>query len=187
MLLARSAAGGDVAAMRELLRELGPRIERVVRAVLGRAHEDAEDVVQQAMLGFVQSLPSFRGDCEPVHFASRVAARTAIATARRRRLARTRHDDGVDIDLLTSATPEPLADAERNLRMSMLRAALARIPAEQAETLALRIVLGWSLGEVAEATGVPLNTVRSRLRLAKNALRSSIDGDPAASEELGEE
>jgi RNA polymerase sigma-70 factor (ECF subfamily) len=172
--------------MRDLLREIAPRIERVVRAVMGRAHPDVEDVVQQSMLGFVQALPSFRGDCEPVHFASRVAARAAIAAARRGRATCARHDDGVDVDLLLSSAPEPLADTERGRRMAMLRDALARIPAEQAETLALRIVLGWSLGEVAEVTGVPLNTVRSRLRLAKTALRASIDGDPAASEELGD-
>ncbi|MBX3221463.1 MAG: sigma-70 family RNA polymerase sigma factor [Labilithrix sp.] len=183
--LARAAASGDARAMRDLLRQLGPRIERVVRAVLGRADHDAEDVVQQAMLGFVQALPSFRGECEPVHFASRVAARTAIAAARRRRVARARHDDGVVVDLLTSETPEPLADTERRRRASVLRDALARIPQEQAETLALRVVLGWSLSEVAEATGAPLNTVRSRLRLAKTALRAAIDRDAAATEELG--
>jgi RNA polymerase sigma-70 factor (ECF subfamily) len=170
--------------MRDLLRQLGPKIERVVRAVLGHAHQDIEDVTQHAMLGFVQALPSFRGECEPVHFASRVAARTAIAAARRGRVARARHEDGVDVDLLISTSPEPFEDAERTRRMTALRAALARIPAEQAETLALRIALGWSLAEVAEATGVPLNTVRSRLRLAKAALRAVIDQDPTAHEAL---
>lgn len=182
---ARAAGQGDTTAMRELLHELAPRIERVVRAVLGRAHQDAEDVVQQAMLGFVQALPSFRCECEPIHFASRVAARTAIAAARRSRASRARHEDGVDLDTFMSSSPAPLADAERGRRMAALQDALSRIPVEQAETLALRIVLGWSLSEVAEATGVPLNTVRSRLRLAKNALRSVIDADPTAHEELG--
>ncbi len=186
MVLAREAGKGDTLAMRELLREIGPRIQRVVSSVLGRGHVDTEDVTQQALLGFVQALPSFRGECEPVHFASRVAARTAIAAARRGRTLRNRHDDGVELDLLTSSAPAPLADAERTRRMQVMRDAMARIPAEQAETLALRIVLGWSLGEVAETMGVPLNTVRSRLRLAKTALRSAIHGDPIANEELGE-
>lgn len=185
MRLARAASQGDAVAMRELLRAVGPRVERVVRAVLGRGqHQDAEDVVQQAMLGFVQALPSFRGECEPVHFASRVAARTAIAAARRVRANRARHEDGVDVDLLTSSLPEPLADTERTRRMALLQDALTRIPPEQAETLALRVVLGWSLAEVAEAMNVPLNTVRSRLRLAKNALRAVIDGDPSMHDEL---
>lgn len=185
VLLARAAARGEPRAMRELLLQLGPRVDRVVRAVLGRSHQDAEDVVQQAMLGLVQALPSFRGECEPVHFASRVAARTAIAAARRGRAARARHEDGVDVDALASHGAAPLEDAARTRRMSLLRGALSRIPPEQAETLALRVVLGWSLSEVAEVTGVPLNTVRSRLRLAKTALRAVIGEDPAANGELG--
>lgn len=187
MRLAREAAEGNTGAMRELLRELGPRIDRVVRAILGRTNQDADDVVQQAMLGFVQAIPSFRGECEPVHFASRVAARAAIAAARRGRAMRARHEDGVDIHLLVSSSPEPLADAEQSRRMAAMRDALSRIPPEQAETLALRIVLGWSLLKVAEATGVPLNTVRSRLRLAKTALRAVIDGDPRARAELADD
>ena len=187
LTLARAAAAGDTRAMSNLLRELGPRIERVVRAILGRAHQDADDVIQQAMLGVVQSLASFRGECEPIYFASRVAARTAVAAARKRRALHARHEDGVDVDQLVSSpsrAPQPLADAERSRRMTALRDALSRIPAEQAEALALRIVLGWSLADVAAATGVPLNTVRSRLRLAKTALRTLIDDDPIAREEL---
>jgi RNA polymerase sigma-70 factor (ECF subfamily) len=188
--LARSAGAGDAQAMRALLREIGPRIERVVRAVLGRANEDADDIVQQAMMGFVQALPSFRGECEPAHFASRVAARTAIACARRRRTLHARHEDGVELDAIprdAGTVPEPLATTERTRRMELLRDVLAQIPAEQAETLSLRVVLGWSLAEIAETMGVPLNTVRSRLRLAKTAMRAVIQADPAANEELAAE
>lgn len=186
--LARKAGKGDVAAMRALLREIAPRIERVVRAVLGRANEDADDVIQQAMMGFVQALPSFRGECEPVHFASRVAARTAIACARRRRTLRSRHEDGVDLDALPrEGAAEPQAMAERTKRMELLRDVLAQIPPEQAETLSLRVVLGWSLAEVAETTGVPLNTVRSRLRLAKTAMRSVIESNPAFQSALADD
>jgi RNA polymerase sigma-70 factor (ECF subfamily) len=187
--LARKAGAGDAQAMRLLLREIGPRIERVVRAVLGRANEDADDVIQQAMMGFVQALPSFRGECEPVHFASRVAARTAIACARRRRALSARHEDGVELDTIAheqGAVPEPLATTERTRRMELLRDVLAQIPPEQAETLSLRVVLGWSLAEIADTMGCPLNTVRSRLRLAKTALRSVIQSDPTAQEELGD-
>ena len=190
VILARKAGKGDTGAMRTLLREIGPRIERVVRAVLGRANEDADDVIQQAMLGFVQALPSFRGECEPVHFASRVAARTAIACARRRRALHARHEDGVDLDAIAheaGKSLEPFATTERARRMELLREVLAQIPREQAETLSLRIMLGWSLGEVAETMGVPLNTVRSRLRLAKTALRAVIEADPSAHELLSDD
>ena len=66
-------------------------------------------------------------------------------------------------------------------------AALARIGAAaphapSAEALTMRIVLGFSLAEVAEASDVPINTVRSRIRLAKEAMRRHIEADPEAAD-----
>ncbi len=42
----------------------------------------------------------------------------------------------------------------------------------------MRIVLRSALEEIAAESGVPLNTVRSRLRLAKERLRARIENDP---------
>ena len=39
-------------------------------------------------------------------------------------------------------------------------------------------MLDYSLDQVAEATGAPVNTVRSRVRLAREKLREKIEGDP---------
>ena len=56
-----------------------------------------------------------------------------------------------------------------------VRDLLARLPREQAEVMALHIVLGHSLLEVSQSTSIPLNTVKSRLRLAKQALRRHLE------------
>jgi len=45
-------------------------------------------------------------------------------------------------------------------------------------------VLGWSLEEIASHAGVPINTVRSRIRLAKEAMRRRIEATRALREEL---
>jgi len=187
MRLAVAASDGDGRALDELLRSMAPKISRVVGTVLGRSHPDVEDATQQAMIGFARALPSFRGECEPVQFAARIAARAAIAAARRARDARARQDDAVELEYLASFDPEPFADVQRARRMAVMRAALGKIPPEQAETLALRIVLGWTVAEVSKAMMVPLNTVRSRMRLAKDALRSVIEKDPTLRAELSEE
>lgn len=68
--------------------------------------------------------------------------------------------------------------------MDLLRSLLDEIPTEQAEALTMRVVLGWSLDEIAQASRAPMNTVRSRLRLAKEALRKKIESNPALAEEL---
>jgi RNA polymerase sigma-70 factor (ECF subfamily) len=180
----RAERRGDGVAGRRLLAEQAPRVRRVVRAVLGGAHPELEDVEQQALLAFAQALPTFRGECEPAHFASRIAARVALMAARRTRAARARQDDGVEVDELASAA-QPHDDLVRHRRTDRVRELLARLAPEQAETLTLRVVLGWSLPEVAAATGAPLNTVRSRIRLAKEALRAAIARDPRLAEELG--
>ena len=166
-----------------LVTELAPRVLAVTRAVLGRGHSDVDDAYQQGILELIRALPSFRGDCEPIHFASRIAARTALTIARRSRTAFSRRDDGADVDRIPVETHAE-EEVEQRRRIDLLRALLARIPEEQAETLTLRVMLGWSLPEVAAATGAPLNTVRSRVRLAKNALRAAVEADPVLIEEL---
>ena len=49
---------------------------------------------------------------------------------------------------------------------------------EQAEAFAQRVLFGYSMQEIALQTGAPLDTVKSRLRLAKAALRARIKDDP---------
>ena len=184
--LVEAAVAGDVVATHRLLLSVSPRMTRVVHAVLGSAHPDVDDVVQQALIAFLQALPTFRGECEPVHFASRIAVRAAVSAARRTGKARGRRDDGVDLDSIASSAAY---DADRRAEVgrlkTVLRDLLSRIPAEQAEAIALRFVLGWSLEEVSRVTEAPANTVRSRVRLAKRALRAAIDADPVLAEELG--
>ncbi|MDB4937525.1 MAG: polymerase sigma-70 factor, subfamily [Labilithrix sp.] len=170
----------------QLLASVTPRVTRVVRAVLGSTHADVDDVVQQALIGFVQALPAFRGECEPVHFASRIAVRAAVAAARRSGQLRRRRDDGVDLETISADSAGCAENVVEQSRLQQtLRELLSRIPAEQAEAIALRFVLGWSLDEVARVTEAPVNTVRSRVRLAKKALRAAIEADPVLAEELG--
>ena len=185
--LARAAASGDVTATRRLLESVAPRMMRVVQIVLGARHPDVDDVMQQSLIALVQALPAFRGECAPSSYASRIAVRTAVAARKRARAQHARRDDAVEADTLASANaaPSEIAFAER--RKQVIRDLLGEIPEEQAESMALRFVLGWSLEEVASATNAPVNTVRSRLRLAKTALKKRIGANPALAEALGME
>jgi RNA polymerase sigma-70 factor (ECF subfamily) len=178
--LARTASAGDVRATRRLLEIVAPRVVRAIRAVMGARHPDADDAAQLTLIGFIQALPSFRGECDPAQFAARIAVRTAGAVRRRVRARCVCQDDTVDLDGM-EAPPHEIAAARRR---ALIRSLLDELPEEQAEALALRIMLGWSLKEIAGAMGVPLNTVRSRLRLAKEALRRRIAENPTLAEAL---
>ena len=59
-----------------------------------------------------------------------------------------------------------------------MRTLLGELPEAQAEAMVLRLALGYSIEEIAGISSAPINTVRSRLRLAKDALRSRIEADP---------
>jgi RNA polymerase sigma factor (sigma-70 family) len=182
--LARQAATGDAAATSRLLRSLASRVVRVVRAVLGASHPDCDDVAQQALIGFIQALPAFRGDCDPARYATTIAVRTAIGARRRTRVEHARRDAGADADAVAATTIEPGEEMASQRRKEILRELLAELPPEQAEALAMRVVLGWSLEEIARQSGAPLNTVRSRLRLAKESLRKTIESQPSLLELL---
>ena len=184
LALAKEAGSGDAAATAKLLRLVAPEMRRVVRGVLGNHPADVDDASQQALVGLVHALPAFRGDCSPVGYACRIAFRTALALRRQRLRLRDRCDLSVDADTLCR-DEEPGQQVGASLRMELLRNLLDEIPPEQAEALTLRTVLGWSLAEISEASGAPLNTVRSRLRLAKEAVRARIEANPDLAEALG--
>ncbi len=184
MELAKTAATGDVTATRKLLELVAPRVVRVVRVVMGAQSADVDDVVQQALIALVQALPNFRGECEPTHYASRIALRAAVAARKASRARRGRLDESVERDAIVSATDTPSDLVRAQRRRKRVLELLGELPEEQAESMALRFVLGWSLDEVAKTTRAPVNTVRSRLRLAKEALRRRIEASPELMSEL---
>jgi RNA polymerase sigma-70 factor, ECF subfamily len=182
--LAHEAAKGDSAAMSVLLRAVGPKLIVVVRAILGASHPDVDDAVQQTLIGFVQALPSFRGDCDPTGYGRVIAVRTSMAIRKRARVRDARSDDSFEADAMPSMRPPAHATVDAMRRKEVVRDLLEELPAEQGEAFAMRIILGFSLEEIARESGAPLNTVRSRLRLAKERLRARIENDPRLRETL---
>ena len=79
------------------------RFSAAVRAIAGRDAPDVEDIVQETMVAFVQALPAFRGECSVVHYASRIAVRTAMA-ARKRRLIRQNRAEAIGMRAGARAT-----------------------------------------------------------------------------------
>jgi RNA polymerase sigma factor (sigma-70 family) len=176
--LVRAAQAGDAAAIDRILSELTPPLLRATRVLLGPAHPDIDDLVQDVLIAVFDALPSFRGDCTLRHFAIRIAARRATTMRRRSRsvLAWLQAFFRREQPFRTDA-PDPGDETDADQRRRALRTLLGEIPEAQAETLIMRVALDYGVDEIAQATRVPLNTVRSRLRLAKEALRCRIEAD----------
>lgn len=182
--LATRAAAGDLAATQELLSYVWPTLCRVATGVLGAQHPDLDDAVQQSMIALLRALPAFRGECHPAGYASRITLRVALRVRRGHKRDQTRREQLVQLDV-TESPASPTEDALAARRRELLRELLGDLPEEQAEALALRVVMGWTLEEVSRATGAPINTVRSRVRLAKEALRQRIESAPELDELKG--
>lgn len=181
--LATRAAAGNRDAQGRLVAALAPRALGVAHRILGPRHPEAEDAAQESLLAVLDSLPRFRGESSVLHYATRIAARTCLAFAKRGRSRKHREETATDPDKSPEPIPSQQLIAAR--RRDAVRALLDRLPEEQAEALALQVMVGLPLEEIAATTGVPLNTVRSRVRLAKEAIRARIEKNPALRDLLG--
>jgi RNA polymerase sigma factor (sigma-70 family) len=185
--LVLKAQSGDPAAIARVVSELGPGVLRAVSALLGREHPDVEDLAQDVLLAVVAGLPDFRGDSTLLHFAVRIAARKSVLIRRRGRSVagwletfwRSEHP-------LRGGPPSAHEEVRGDRQRALLRRLLAELPDAQAEALMLRVVYGHSIEEISAITETAFNTVRSRLRLAKEALRQRIEVEPRWAE-LGQE
>jgi len=184
--LARAAIAGDEDAASTLVAHVGRAMMAVVRRVLGRASPDVDDVTQDAVIAFLGTLASFRGECSVFHFAQRIAILTALTAQRRTRLRDrwTRSEETPGDDRADESGSSPMDTTAARRRRALVRDLLAELPDVIAESLGMHYALGYTVEEIASAAGVSPNTVWSRLRLGKHALRRKLDGDARLAEQL---
>jgi RNA polymerase sigma-70 factor (ECF subfamily) len=164
-----SAATGDREAAESLCRELLPRVRNLVRYLL-RGDSRVDDIAQEALIAVLRGLATFRGDGRFESWVDRIVARTTFSTIRRLRAETQpgREDDVAERE--GEAAPTTYAMRRE------LAEALDRLPADQRESLVLHFAVGMTVPEISEAVAAPFETVRSRLRLGKAALRRALGG-----------
>jgi RNA polymerase sigma-70 factor (ECF subfamily) len=173
--LVAGVSAGDQAMMCELVKKVSPAIRHVVRLVMGRNHPDRADVTQECLMVLRKALQSFRNESSVAQFACQVAMRTALTARRRSRsqdriITKARLNIGPDAEV----GPSPDDPLEQRQRAGAFQRLMQDLPESQAETFMLRVILDYSLPQVALATGVSINTVRSRVRLAKEKLKERL-------------
>lgn len=162
-----AAVRGDREAASQLLGAVLPRIRSLSR-YLSHKEADADDIAQDAAIKVLQGLHTYRGDGFFESWVDRIVTRTMLAAVRRRRRV-----DRMFVLLgggkLLEPTPRLRSD-EYMVQRHTIRA-LDQLPVEQRRVLVLHHVLEMSVPEVATELDVPVETVRSRLRLARQRLR----------------
>jgi RNA polymerase sigma-70 factor (ECF subfamily) len=167
---------GDETAKRELLTGLLPRMRNLVRYLVG-SDDETDDITQDALVAVLVDLGGFRGDGRFESWVDRIVARLAIARIRKRRF-QSRRDTQFNSDLMLAS---PSRSSDQFLYRRQIVRLLDSLPADQRHVLVLHHALDMTVPEIASELGAPVETVRSRLRLAKGRLRTSelsnIDGE----------
>jgi RNA polymerase sigma-70 factor (ECF subfamily) len=135
----------------------------------------AEDVVQDAFLTIWRrssTLDPGRGRVESLLLT--VVHRRAIDVLRARRNVTPAED--YQLDRPDEGNQDPATIVDLAARREEVRAALAELPLEQREILKLAYYKGMTHVEICESEGIPLGTVKSRMRLALQKLRATLGG-----------
>jgi RNA polymerase sigma-70 factor (ECF subfamily) len=123
----------------------------------------ALDVLQETFLYFLKKFPGFRLTANLKTFLYPAVRNLSIAA---RRKAQRYQATESELEKIENTATENTA-----LALSELQIVLAGLSEEHRETILLRFVDGLSLAEIADAMGIPLGTVKSRLHIALNTLR----------------
>ena len=173
-LMAQVATRQDRAAFSELFAFFAPRVKSYVLR-LGCADAMAEEISQDVMVTVWRKASLFdRRQASVSTWIFRIARNRRIDLYRRAAKPELSEDEPLIQPSAPAAPDEALDASERDARV---RAALLELPAEQSDLLRLAYYEGLSQSEIAEKTGMPLGTVKSRIRLAFEKLRKQLDED----------
>jgi RNA polymerase sigma-70 factor, ECF subfamily len=157
-----------------------PRVRNLIRYLV-RGDQDVDDIAQEALLAVLRGLSSYRGRAPFESWVDRVVARVTFAWLRRRNQQRPFGLESKD-DVSTDETTM----ADEYVRRRHLVRLLDQLPEDQRYALVLHHVLGLSVIEIALETGAKAETVRTRLRLGRQRLRTLADPDSANGERAHE-
>ena len=171
-------ANGDRSAVQECLDTYGGLVWSIARKLL-RNSADSEDAVQDVFIDIWKNAGRFDAD--------QASETTFIAMiARRRIIDRIRSmNRRISADSLEDIVYEPTSSGDKTIQVSVeakeAAAALKDLRPEQLQVLQLSIIEGFSHQEIADATGMPLGTVKTHARrgiLAARDLLGLNNGEP---------
>ncbi len=163
----RLAQKGDRRAAGRLMRRLLPRVRNLVRYLV-RGDSEVDDMAQLSLIAILKGLKTYRAEGSFEAWADRITVRETLRYAKKRRAERQRRDEVVPTLRVVRGEGER---PDRYLDRRELARLLDALPDDQRHALVLHHALGMSVPEVAEELGVPFDTAKSRLRLAKSKLR----------------
>jgi RNA polymerase sigma-70 factor (ECF subfamily) len=173
--LLRRIAGQDRQALAEFYDQTAGALYSTVVRILGDAHE-AEEVIQDAFLQIWEKAATFDPSLgAPFYWALSITRNRAIdrlrARQRRARLADELHEAAVGD---SPPVAPPFQSALSGEDLAAVRSAVCGLPGEQRQAIEMAFFGGMSHGEIAQALGQPLGTIKARIRRGMLKLRESL-------------
>ena len=180
MVLVTAAKAGDVGAFEELVRRYDRNVFRIAQHIT-QNREDAEDVVQDAFLKAYENLPQFQMQSKFYTWLVRIAVNEALMKLRRRRPERMVSLDE-EVRTEEDSMPREIADWSPNPEQlynqgelkEILQKTIQGLPESFRTVFILRDVEGLSTEETADALGLSVPAVKSRLLRARLQLRERL-------------
>jgi RNA polymerase sigma factor (sigma-70 family) len=164
----------DRNAFAELFNHFGPRLKAYLMR-LGADDAMAEEVTQDVMVTVWRKASQFdRTKSSAATWLFRIARNRRIDILRRKR---TVNADTEAMVIEDENLPDPNETLDEEKRQARIRIALAQLPEQQLQLVELAFFTELSHSQIAEETGLPLGTVKSRIRLAFGRLRRVLEED----------
>ena len=178
-VLVQRAQKGDTGAFDELVRRYTSIVYRILYKIL-RHDEDTQDALQDTFVSAYRALPRFRQDARFSTWLYRIATNAALMKARARRTNLVSLDHPTeDPDAQSawelpdwSATPDEEIMTGETRRI--MEEAIQALPPEQRAAFVLHDIQDLSSAETAQAMGITVSAVNSRLHRARVFLRDRI-------------
>jgi RNA polymerase sigma-70 factor (ECF subfamily) len=167
-VLVEALAGRDLSALSVLYDRYGRVSYTLAYRILGEP-EAAEDVVQDAFLAAWRGAGTFRRERGNARsWLLSIVHHRAVDLLRRRTAFRPAPLEAADG---TPADADTAEEAARNVERGSVRAALETLPEAQRRTIELAYFGGYTQSELADLMGVPLGTVKGRMRIGLQKMR----------------
>jgi RNA polymerase sigma-70 factor (ECF subfamily) len=167
-------AEGDREAFRHLFEHFAPRVKGLMLKA-GASSDDAEEIAQETLLAVWRKAAQF----DPVSAGASAWIFTIARNLRIdsvRRVARTGVvDHEAELDYLVDPAEQVDDAMARNDEADRIARALSCLSEEQSMAIRLSFIEERPHPEIADFLGIPLGTVKSRIRLAMNRLRALLD------------
>ncbi|MCP4268803.1 MAG: sigma-70 family RNA polymerase sigma factor [Candidatus Brocadiaceae bacterium] len=164
--LLRASAEGDRQAFHELYNLTHKKVYAYLMRLL-QADDLADDILVETYTQVWVGAAKFRGDSQPSTWIIGIARNLAMNSLKRRK-----YYDNIDDHEQASSQDETV---EQNEVKEIMHTAIQQLPENHREILGLILLPEFSYIQVSQLLNIPINTVKSRLFNAKNALKKQLD------------